>query len=219
MTDLLLRRHGALAAVIAGCMLSSAPQTAAAQAPPGRSSGAATWLLAPRYATAGEAALLAGRISPRWAIVEEFTFDVHSSEWSLGVATGPQFHMGQSRFIVIVGPVTGSGSSWYAGLYVAPTVPLWRLTASGTIELFFPVTAGARFEYEVSHARLLATLTPRLRAGGFFHLVKSVGDPARVELGPSLRVGVAPDLKFTVDAAHGLANTPSEIILSAQWEP
>ncbi len=142
---------------------------------------------------------------------------MHSGDKALALAAGPRLTGSAASVIVIAGPVTALGS-WYAGLYVAPAVHVGAAAATGTLEFFFPVTAGARFVFEVSHARLLVPVGSRWRGGAFFHLVKSAGDAADRELGGSLRLRVGSGLTVTVDGARGLGKTPSEVILTVQRE-
>jgi hypothetical protein len=190
--------------------VAAVPYTVAAQS-------ATTWVVAPRYGSAGEAALFAARIAPHWVVGEELTVAVHSGDKALAVAAGPRLTSSVVSVIIIAGPVIASGS-WYAGLYVAPAVHVGQVAATGTLEFFVPATSGARFVYEVSHARLLVPVGARWHGGAFFHLVKSAGDAADRELGASLRLRVRPGLMVTADGARGLGATPSEVILSVQWE-
>jgi len=176
-----------------------------------------TWVVAPRYGSAGEAALFAARIAPHWVIGEELTAQVPAGGAALAVAAGPRLAGSAVSLIVIGGPVIAAGS-WYAGLYVAPAVHVGPAAATGTLEFFFPATSGARFVFEVSHARLLVPVGSRWRTGGFFHLVKSAGDAADRELGGSLRLRVTSSLTVTADGARGLGKTPSEVIMSVQRE-
>jgi hypothetical protein len=190
--------------------IAAVPHTVPAQSP-------TTWVVAPRYGSAGEAALFAARIAPHWVVGEELTIAVHSGDKALAVAAGPRLTSSAVSVIIIAGPVIASGS-WYAGLYFAPAVHVGQVAATGTLEFFIPATTGARFVYEVSHARLLVRVGSGWQGGAFFHLVKSAGDAAQRELGASLRLRIKPDLTVTADAARGLGGTPSEVILSMQWE-
>jgi hypothetical protein len=178
----------------------------------------ATWVVAPRYGSAGEAALFAARIAPHWVIGEEFTVDVHSGDKALALAAGPRITGAAVSLIVIGGPVTASGGDWYAGLYVAPAVHAGPIAATGTLEFFFPITTSARFVFEVSHARLLVPMGSRWRGGAFFHMVKSAGDPADSELGGSLRLRAGSGFTVTADGARGLGKTRSEVIVTVQRE-
>ncbi len=176
------------------------------------------WIVAPRYSSATSFTLFAGRIAPHWVAAEELSLPLHSSDWALAVGVGPRLQIPPADILVIVGPVAAAGNAWYAGAYISPTIHAGRITGSGTLELFFPVTAGKHFVYEFSHVRVLATVDSRSQAGLFFHEVKEVGDPADQEVGPSVRMRVAPALKVTADAAWGIHDTPSEIVLTLQWE-
>lgn len=192
------------------CLACSAGPVLAAQAP--------TWVVAPRYSSATSFTLFAARIASRWLVAEELSVALHSDEWALAVGAGPRFQIPHADILTIAGPLVVKGGVWYAAVFVAPALHLGRLANTGTLELFFPVTPGEHFVYEFSHVRVLGAVTAWAQAGVFYHMVKSAGDRAEEEIGPSLRLRVSPRLKVTADGAWGLHATPSEVVLTLQWE-
>ena len=176
---------------------------------------AATYVVEARYSTTGAWAFPNGRIAPHWAIVDELT--IHAGSAALAVGAGPRFEGAGGGIIFLAGPVVASGD-WYGGLFVAPSAHLGRFTASGTFEFFFPFERVDAFSWELSHARLFWDLTPRVRLGTILHATQAAGQALRPEAGPSIRVRVGPGLDLIADAAIGLANVPSEGILTLEWE-
>jgi len=174
------------------------------------------WVVAPRYASDGEGAIFAGRVSNSWIVAEEFTFDVRDGGWALGVGAGPRFGGVTLGLTTLVGPVYAA-PSWYAGLYVAPAWRTGRFTAGGTIEIFIPTRRNDALVYELSHARLLFRATHDVRIGVFIHLEREGSVWDRAQAGPSLRFGLGPELTLTADVARGFAGTPSMVLASIEW--
>jgi hypothetical protein len=199
------------------CVIFPLGSTARAQTPGSGASAPPTWVVATRYHTAGDATLLAAVAYQRWAVAEECTIDVHSGEWALTVATGPRLQFSESSVGVLGGPVISAGK-WYGGVFIAPSILEWGLEVSGTIEMFFPITPGSGFRYEISHARLLAHPAKAWRVGAFLHLVKSAGESMHLEVGPSVRLKACPRVTVTADGGWGVGATPSELVLSTRLE-
>ena len=177
----------------------------------------AAWVVAPRYHSASNVTLFAGRIATRWLVAEELSVALHDNDWALAVGAGPRFQTPHADILAIAGPVVATGNAWYAGVYIVPGLHADPLSTTGTLELFFPITRGERFVYELSHVRILARMTGGFQGGVFYHLVKSADDPAEEEIGPSVRLRFAPGFTLTVDGAWGLRGQPSEVVVTVQW--
>ncbi len=169
-----------------------------------------------RYTTAGTTALVAGRIAPRWAVVEETT--EHTGDWAAVIGVGPRFAGSQGAVLVLAGPVLASGI-WSAALFVHPSGHAGPLSGSGTLEFFFPVERGDVFGFELSHARIFGALSSHVRVGTFLQEQQTARQRPRPELGPTVALRLARGLDFIADAAFGLGSAASgERIISLQWE-
>ena len=178
----------------------------------------AAWEFAPRYATDGEGALFAGRTRGAWIVAEELTVDVRAGGWALGVGGGPMFSAGVLDVAMILGPVFAA-PSWYAGLYVAPTVKTDRIAASGTFELFAPTTRGEPLIIELSHARLVYRTRLGLGFGAFVHLVRQGAAWEQAAAGPSFSFKLGPRATCTTDVAKGFAGTRGFVLTTISWNP
>ena len=105
-------------------------------------------------------------------------------------AVGRVVNVGSHFSAVLAVGVTSASDSWYAPVYLLPTVNFGRVTLNGSLEYYQPLQhVGAR-QFDLTPLTLMARTVGHFEVGGAYLLYTQVASVPTWEAGPAARMAI-----------------------------
>lgn len=149
-----------------------------------------------------------GPVTPMVALVQNPRSTYRESILGLVRFTRPGHHLALT-YAIAGAHVTDSDRSWYAQLYLLPTLTAGSVEVSGTFEGYLPLDSKGVGQFALNPGNVFIRLAPRWKVGAVTVLSTQSNAPYSLGAGPSLQFGV-PHGSITLDVVANVTRWDTE---------
>lgn len=149
-----------------------------------------------------------GPVTPMVALVQNPRSTYRESILGLVRFTRPGQHLALT-YAIAAAHVTDSDRSWYAQLYLLPTLTAGSVEVSGTLEGYVPLDSKGVGQFALNPGNVFFRLAPRWKVGAVTVLSTQSNAPYSLGAGPSLQFGV-PHGSITLDVVANVTRWNTE---------